>query len=122
MTDHVNAHFRRFYPDDAATNWETENCGCGCERRYKGATSTIFPKIVCADGFSFSVQGHFGAYSIPRGDFEHEYCRVEILGPPVPEFAEVAHEEHVGDERLYGYVPTCIVNAVIDQHGGPRDS
>lgn len=116
--DYVIEHFRRFYPEDATTNWETEHCVGGYERRYKGSASTIFPKILCADGFTFSAQGHFGAYSTPRGDFEREYSRVEILGPQVAEFAAVAHEEQVGDERLYGYVPVSLVNAVIEQHGG----
>jgi hypothetical protein len=119
--DHVNEHFRRFYPEDAQTAWETEYCVGSYERRYKGAggtSATIFPRITCADGFSLSVQGHFGAYSSPRSDFADQYSMVEIMGPAVPEFAAVAHEEKCGDECLYGFVPVAIVNAVIDQHGG----
>ena len=117
--DFVNDFFRSHYPSDAETNWDMEYCVGGYERRYQGGSrSTIFPLFVCADGLSFSVQGHFGAYSSPRGDFEREYWKVEILGPKVPEF-EAFHGDDVGDQRLYGYVPVKIVNAVIAAYGGP---
>jgi hypothetical protein len=119
VKDYVHEHFCAHTPADADENWETEHCVGGYERRYKGTASNIFPRIVCADGFALSVQGHFGAYSSPRSDFAREYSRVEVLCPETPEFAECSNEE-VNGERLYGYVPVHLVNIVIAFHGGPR--
>ena len=119
--DIINGYFRQHYPPDAVTAWESEWCGNDVCRRYVGdraAHSTIFPSIVCADGFTMSVQGHFGAYSYPRDDFADEYATVEIMGPP--NIAEMMDYQPyaVGDEMIYAYVPVKVAAAVIEQHGG----
>lgn len=120
MSDIVNEYFRKFYPPDWDTNWETQYTGWSYDRRYCGDrygpdVSVIFPRIVCGDGFSMSVQGHSGGYSRPRDDFADEYSMVEILGPECSDFGEGSP---CGEEWLYGYVPVEKVIAVIEAHGG----
>jgi hypothetical protein len=119
MDDIVNTFFRAHFPADAAENWEMEYCGSGLYgRRYKGEKTHIFPAIECADGATFSVQGHFGAYSSPREDFADEgYRTVEVLCDEEPLFADYSGGE-VGERHLYGYVPTVLVCQVIALHGG----
>lgn len=119
MSDIVNAFFKRHYPADVETAWESEWCGGSVWRRYKGNSgNTIFPMMVCADCLKLSVQGHFGAYSYPRDDFADEYVQVEVLGPPGLFEPREYGDGMVGDKMLYGYVPTNIVVALIEQHGG----
>ena len=120
--DYVNTFFRKHYPADAE-NREPDWCGGGVEQRYRGTALNIFPKMVCADGLSISVQGHFGAYSYPRGDFEDRYVQVEIMGPKgIPELAEYEHGHNtVGDNIIYPYVPVEIVNSLIVNRGGLAD-
>lgn len=123
--DIVNAYFKRFYPADAATSWETRALGSFCGREYIGdrvaAHSAIFPPIVCADGLTLSVQGHFGAYSYPRDDFADKYEQVEIMGKKKADELLAPYERDcnsVGDEMIYPYVPTAVIVAVIEKHGG----
>lgn len=125
MTDIINDYFKQFYPKDYATAWETKYGVGGCWREYSGDRSgrpTIFPAIVCVDGFSMSVQGHFGAYSMPRDDFAEHYSEVEIMCKADPILDECGGHD-VGDERVYGYVPIETVTRVIATHGGmPRSN
>lgn len=123
MSDIVNEFFRKHYPSDYATAWQTEYLAAGEHgRSYIGneKRSTIFPMIVCADGFSMSVQGHFGAYSYPSDDFAERYGSVEIfhLSAPEPLFGEHCREYADGITSPMGYVPVWVVNAVIKKHGG----
>lgn len=111
MSDLVNEHFKKHYPADAG-NVEPDYCVGGYQDRYQGKASTIFPKIKCADGFEMSVQGHFGAYSIPRDDFADRYSAVEILCPADPLLDEHGGSE-CGDDWIYGYVPVELVQRVI---------
>lgn len=123
-TDLVNAHFRKFYPADWDSNWETEYCAGSYNRRYQGdrnLVSTIFPAMICADGFTMSVQGHFGAYSEPRDDFAKHYNSVEIMCPAEP-LLEVHGGHACGDEMIYGYVPIETVAKIIEKHGGLVDA
>ena len=114
--DYVNEHFKRFYPADHAEQWETCYLSGGSGRRYTGnLASNIFPRMVCADGFEMSVQGHFGAYSRPRSDFADEYFMVEIMCAQVADFGD---GETCDDEFVYAYVPVHVVNAFIEKHGG----
>ena len=116
MTDYVNEYFKRFYPADHAEQWETCYLSCGSGRRYTGnLASNIFPRMVCADGFEMSVQGHFGAYSSPRDDFANEYSAVEIMCAQVDDFGG---GEPCDSEFVYAYVPVQTVNAFIEKHGG----
>ena len=121
--DFVNDFFRAHYPPDWDTAWEMGQCAGSYGRRYMGAYKdthdTVFPRMVCADGLKLSVQGHFGAYSYPRGDFENEYRQVEIMGPPdIPEFAGLPIDGPFDDEVIYPYVPVALVNKLIADRGG----
>lgn len=117
MSDIVNLFFKRFYPPDSNTNWQTEYCVGSCARKYTGQATSIFPAMVCADGFMMSVQAHFGAYSSPRDDFADHYSAVEILCPREPLFDAIGGHE-CGDEYIYGYVPVEVVAAAIEKHAG----
>ena len=120
MSDIVNNYFRRFYPAqiDLSKFYPRSGIGGSIMREYTDkSVSNIFPSIVCADGLTMSVQGHYGAYSHPRDDFAEHYYAVEILGPAVEEFAKFKSDT-VDNETLYAYVPVRIVVAVIEKHGG----
>jgi len=121
MTDIVNDYFKRFYPADHA-NTIPEYCVRSYARRYQGESGkTIFDEMVCADGLRLSVQGHFGAYSMPRDDFADHYHQVEIMGPKKADELLAPFERDcnsVGDEMIYPYVPVEVVAAVIAKHGG----
>lgn len=120
--DILNEFFHRHYPIDAQTAWKLRSCGGNYGREYVGdrsANRPIFPEIVCADGFRFSAQGHFGAYSHPRDDFADEYATVEVMTAPDAEPMFIECDGHTNDEySLYGYVPINVVLAVIEKHGG----
>lgn len=121
MADIVNDFFRKHYPVDFDTAWKMAWCGSTCGREYigdKAANSTIFPGMVCADGFTMSVQGHFGAYSYPREDFADKYCQVEIMCLREEILEELGRGYDVGDERIYPYVDIPKVIEVIEKHGG----
>lgn len=81
-------------------------------------------RIECRDGFTISVQGHYGAYSAPREDGADYYSQVECGYPsgPVPEIRfrkEGDRETEVGDtETIYGYVPIDDVVKLLNAHGG----
>lgn len=122
MTDIVNSFFRKHYPADWDTTWEMHSLGAGgYGREYKGdrsANSTIFPEMVCADGFRMSVQGHYGAYSYPRDDFADQYSQVEIMCQREDLFETLGRGYDVGEDRIYPYVPVDTVLQAIEAHGG----
>ena len=129
MSDPVNTFFRQFYPQDWNTAWQMRQCaGSSYGREYTGSAreQRIFPEIVCADGLSLSVQGHFGAYSQPRSDFAEDYTAVEIMGPrkadPLLEPFERECNAVGDDAMIYPYVPVSVVAAVIEKHGGLANS
>ena len=81
--------------------------------------------VVCADGFTMSVQASENHYCSPRADgTEVIYGRVEIGFPSEhePEFDE--YVEQLEDATInwtgsvYGWVPADIVALVIAKHGG----
>ena len=116
MSDCVNKFFRKHYPSDYATNWKMQPISDDYGREYRTRDgSYIFPLLVCADGFSMSVQGHFGAYSYPRDDFAERYESVEVweLSDREPLF-----DDYGDGSSPLGYVPVRIVVAVIEKHGG----
>lgn len=120
MADIVNNYFKKFYPPDEAIPLEDdEDDLIGRRLRFKGYSST-FPRILCADGFSMSVQAHWGAYSIPRDDFACSYRAVEIGFPSMIEPLIMDYCDNPEDptETVYGYVPIELVVKVIEKHGG----
>lgn len=122
MSDIVNDYFKRFYPttfDKAKWEFSTMLGGMHTYRDYE--VSKIFPMIVCADGFTMSVQGHAGAYSAPRDDFAPRYSKVEV-GYPSERVEElmpyIDGEGEDPTDTVYGYVPIEIIEKIITAHGG----
>lgn len=121
MTDVVNDYFKQFYPDNLDEAKFSFSTMLGGMRRYEDyAVSNIFPPMVCADGFSVSVQGHAGAYSSPRDDFADRYSAVECGFPSDKEdlLMKYAEDDDKPTETVYGFVPVETVIAVIEKHGG----
>ena len=76
--------------------------------------------VVCADGFSTSVQAHDGAYCEPRRDAQRKYTLVEVGFPSAEEelIMPWAEDRNQPTETVYGYVPVDVVTNVIVKHGG----
>lgn len=75
--------------------------------------------VVCADGFTMSVQAHDGAYCYPRVN-NGFYQEVEIGFPSLVEGGILAYAEEPENptRTVYAYVPVDLVRHVIDRHGG----
>jgi hypothetical protein len=124
MPDLVNDFFRQHYPADFDTSWEMQHCVNQYGRKYTGeggTSATIFPAMKCVGGNEMSVQGHFGAYSMPREDFADHYVAVEIASaaePLLDAFKGDTYGEGEEAVTIYAYVPISIVEQVIEKHGG----
>ena len=77
-------------------------------------------RVVCADGFSMSVQAHVGAYCSPRINNAAKYTNVEVGFPSErePLLMQWCEEIENPTETVYGYVPVQAVTNVIAKHGG----
>ena len=77
-------------------------------------------RVVCADGFSMSVQANSGAYCEPREDNAVEYTEVEVGYPSKREDAIMKWVESPDrpTDTVYAYVPSTVVRGVINKHGG----
>lgn len=123
VADIVNEFFKRHYPENLRdSDFEYDSMfGRRYLRRRDGkGLSTISPRMECADGFTMSVQGHAGAYCLPRDDFADRYFQVEVGYPSEREdllmpFVEDADRP---TDTVYGYVPVEVVVQVIAKHGG----
>lgn len=81
---------------------------------------TVAKRIECADGFSMSVQGNYGAYCSPRHNFVDWY-EVEVGFPSDKPIHFAEHKECQGDEytqSVYPYTPIDLVVAEINDRGG----
>jgi hypothetical protein len=80
--------------------------------------------VECADGFTMSVQAGWGKYSSPRDDYDGNYTAWECGFPSADPITEALRECAEDPSRLtdtvYGYVPTAVVIAEIQAHGGLR--
>jgi hypothetical protein len=89
--------------------------------------------ILCADGFSMSVQGNQFAYCTPRISDSRYYTRVEVGFPSerdellMPHIDSAYEYNKETDEydipadptgTVYPYTPAEVVMAVIQAHGG----
>ena len=76
-------------------------------------------RVVCADGFTMSVQADDFTYCLPR-TAEGPYTAVEVGFPN--EYEELiidwAEDASSPTETVYGYVPIHIVSLVLAKHGG----
>ena len=77
------------------------------------------PQIICNDGFKMSVQGSRTHYSTPRSNLDF-YSNMEIGYPSekVEEFMEYVEDKDKPTDTVYGYVPSDIIQQVIEKHGG----
>ena len=90
-------------------------------------TSSRLPHIICADGFSMSVQVGYSLYSTPK-KVAKRYSAVEIGFPSEPEelikewaeFLPFSEEDEEPDytDTVYPYVPVGVVDKVLKKHGG----
>ena len=87
----------------------------------------LHPLVVCADGFSMSVQANGGAYCSPRVEGAERYDEVEIGFPSKSEDLILRYmdgrydldgEERDPTESVYAYVPVTVVSLVLAKHGG----
>ena len=83
--------------------------------------------VVCADGFSMSVQANGGAYCSPRVENAERYDAVEIGFPSESEPLILRYiEGGCGEDgpepdptqSVYPYVPVSVVSLVLAKHGG----
>ncbi len=85
--------------------------------------------VVCADGFTMSVQAGETHYCSPRVDLGYEfesgvacdrYNSVEVGFPSEvePLFMQYCEDKDKPTETVYGWVPCSIVSLVIAKHGG----
>lgn len=83
-------------------------------------TTTLRPRIICNDGFSMSVQASQYAYCMPRVTNGIFYTEMEIGFPDKVEelIMKYAEDGNNPTETVYGYVPTEVINAVIEKHKG----
>jgi len=78
------------------------------------------PLVVCADGFTMSVQANGGAYCSPRVEGAKRYDTVEIGFPSERDdlLMRYCEEREKPTETVYAYVPVWVVSLVLAKHGG----
>lgn len=88
-------------------------------RRVRHGMNVIRPRVICADGFTVSVQAGRGIYSIPREDADH-YEAVELGYPSAADeqLTPYAETPESPTGTVYGYVPVALVDSVMEKHGG----
>ena len=77
-------------------------------------------KVVCADGFTMSVQAHQGAYCSPRIDNAEKYTAAEVGFPnrEEPLLLDFAEDPDKPTDTVYGWVPAQVIVNIIAKHGG----
>ena len=80
----------------------------------------VRPAILCADGFSVSVQASKTHYCTPRIDGAETYETVELGFPSVEDSLIIDYAEDLDrpTDTVYGYVPVHIVCELVEKHGG----
>ena len=79
-----------------------------------------YKAVMCADGFTMSVQANQTAYCSPRTDTAAEYTEVEIGYPNRREelLMEWAETPESPTNTIYAWVPVERVSLVLAKHGG----
>ena len=85
-----------------------------------------YTNVVCADGFSMSVQANDSAYCSPKATTARIYTEVEVGFPSdheelLDEYLESPESTKHHQEQVFPYVPVQIVTNVIAKHGGMVD-
>ena len=80
-------------------------------------------RVRCADGFTLSIQARESSYCTPRdnvGPYTHVECGFPSKPPLTKEFLSYAELCGTDDpcETVYPYVPSDVVQAELDAHGG----
>ena len=83
------------------------------------------PRIVCKDGFNFSVQADYATYCTPRITLWPEtwgngYSEVELGFPSEADelISDYAEDPDKLTKTVYPYLPIDIVDKLIEKHGG----
>ena len=76
--------------------------------------------VVCADGFTMSVQANENAYCSPRINNAERYTSCEVGYPSQVEdlILEYAEDKEHPTDTVYGWVPSERISLVIAKHGG----
>jgi hypothetical protein len=80
------------------------------------------PKVICADGFTMSVQASRTHYCNPRSN-HGPYDEVEVGFPSDSDPLLMPYIECITDDAtqsVFPYVPLAVVESVINNHGGPH--
>lgn len=82
--------------------------------------SMIKASVYCKDGFNMSVQVGHAMYCEPRLDDAKYYFSMEIGFPSEKEPCLMNYAEDCDNptETVYPYVPTFLIDNIIDKHGG----
>ena len=75
---------------------------------------SLTPHVMCQDGFTMSVQAGQNLYSNPK-DVADSYETVEV---GYPSEDESSLEDYADGTGVYAYVPSSIVDEIIEKHGG----
>ena len=76
-------------------------------------------QIICADGFTMSVQASENAYSTPKEN-EGPYTAAEVGYPTEEEslLMQYVEDETKPTDTVYPYVPSSVISLVCVKHGG----
>ena len=76
-------------------------------------------RIICKDGFEFSVQASANHYCTPRNDVAEKYTHFEVGYPSIIEESLAPYaEEPVTTETVFPWVPLAVIVYLINKHGG----
>lgn len=86
--------------------------------KYDG-TRPVHTDVSCADGFTMSVQASARHYCTPKSNYG-PWTSVEVGYPSKLDMLLWPYADDPSDptETVYGYVPSQIILAVVEAHGG----
>ncbi len=87
--------------------------------KYDSSGRPEWETVHCADGFNMSVQASRYNYCSPRND-RGPWMSVEVGYPSHLDvlLRPYAEEPDLPTDTVYGYVPSEIILAVVEAHGG----
>ncbi len=76
-------------------------------------------RLICKDGFEFSVQASANHYCTPRTDYANAYTHFEVGYPSQYEESLAPYAETPDTtETLFGWVPLAVIVYLVNKHGG----
>lgn len=108
--DIVNTYLHKFYPKEIHQDSLL-------------TSMHIYPKLICKDGFSLSIQAGYGMASSPKISFAESYTDVEVGACSLyePLFEDYGSSEPFTSLPIYSYVPVKLVEQIILKHGGIKE-